>query len=376
MEKSKDRILYYDVIRTVACLSVLIIHFNASFSAWSGGVFTYPNAVFYNNIFNNSVYLGDFGVSLFFILSGAAMFRTYGEREVSLGAFYRKRFLSLYPMFWLAWFAAAAVGALVYGRIGSGGVGALLSTISGMDGYLLSLGYGRLSAFYKVGEWFLGCMIILYLIMPLLLRGIKTHPLLTVGFSIMVSILLHGKTLNIFFLRRVPEVVFGMAFDRYFHPRRGKSRAVWIGGALTSMLALSAVGPKMVSAGYGLEACVGICALTFLLLALLFQNTRDSRLIRLASWIARYSYPIFLVHHQICNYMAKRFYLPGLPKGTLYFAFLVYLVITALLAVLLARTSRGVVGWLKSFTPRREETQPTNFRERGFQESKNLPYNE
>lgn len=119
MEKRKDRIFYYDVIRAVACLSVIIIHFNASFSAWSGGVFTYPNAIFSNNIFNNSVYLGDFGVSLFFILSGAAMFRTYGEREVSLGAFYRKRFLSLYPMFWLAWFAAAAVGALVYG--GGGG---------------------------------------------------------------------------------------------------------------------------------------------------------------------------------------------------------------------------------------------------------------
>lgn len=99
MEKSKNRILYYDVIRAVACLSVIIIHFNASFSAWSGGVFTYPNAVFPNFIFNQSVYLGDFGVSLFFILSGAAMFRTYGGREISLGAFYRKRFLSLYPMF-------------------------------------------------------------------------------------------------------------------------------------------------------------------------------------------------------------------------------------------------------------------------------------
>lgn len=73
MEKRKDQIFYYDVIRAVACLSVIIIHFNASFSAWSGGVFTYPNAVFPNFIFNQSVYLGDLGVSLFFILSGAAI---------------------------------------------------------------------------------------------------------------------------------------------------------------------------------------------------------------------------------------------------------------------------------------------------------------
>lgn len=252
MEKRKDRVFYYDAIRVVACLSVIIIHFNASFSAWSGGVFTYPNAVFPNFIFNQSVYLGDFGVSLFFILSGAAMFRTYGGREISLGAFYRKRFLSLYPMFWLAWFAAAAVGVLVYGGIGSGGAKALLATFSGMDGYLLSLGYGGLGAFYKVGEWFLGCMILLYLMMPLLLQGMKKHPLLTLGLSVTVSILIHGETSNIFFLRRVPEVVFGMAFDRYFHPQHGKARMFWTGGTLAGIMALSAVGPKLVSAGYGI----------------------------------------------------------------------------------------------------------------------------
>ena len=349
MEKSKNRILYYDVIRAVACLSVIIIHFNASFSAWSGRVFTYPNAVFPNFIFNQSVYLGDFGVSLFFILSGASMFRTYGERKVSLGEFYRKRFLSLYPMFQLAWFAATAVGVLVYGGIGSGGAGALLATFSGMDGYLLSLGYGGLGAFYKVGEWFLGCMILLYLMMPLLLQGMKKHPLLTLGLSVTVSILIHGETSNIFFLRRVPEVVFGMAFDRYFCPRHGKARTLWAGGTLAGILALSTVGPKLVSAGYGLEACVGICALTFLLLALLFQNARNAKLIRPVSWIARYSYPIFLIHHQVCDYMSTRFYLPDLPRRTLYFAFFVYLVITALLAVLLARTSRGVTEAIKRF---------------------------
>lgn len=155
MEKSKNRILYYDVIRAVACLSVIIIHFNASFSAWSGGVFTYPNAVFPNFIFNQSVYLGDFGVSLFFILSGAAMFRTYGGREISLGAFYRKRFLSLYPMFWLAWFAAAAVGVLVYGGIGSGGAGALLPPFRGWTVTCCPWGMVDLAHFTKweSGSW-------------------------------------------------------------------------------------------------------------------------------------------------------------------------------------------------------------------------------
>ena len=42
MENSKNRVFYYDVIRLIACLSVLTIHFNASFSAYSGDVFSTP----------------------------------------------------------------------------------------------------------------------------------------------------------------------------------------------------------------------------------------------------------------------------------------------------------------------------------------------
>lgn len=150
MEKVKNHVFAYDVVRAVACLSVITAHFNTSFSAWSGGVFTYPNSVFPNHLFNQSVYLGDFGVSLFFILSGAVIFRTYGNHEFSFKSFYWKRFLSLYPMFWIAWFVAMAVEMLVYGGMTSGGPMSLLATLSGLDGYLMSLGQVSLSAYYKL----------------------------------------------------------------------------------------------------------------------------------------------------------------------------------------------------------------------------------
>lgn len=346
MENSNNRVFYYDVIRLIACLSVLTIHFNASFSAYSGNVFIYPNAVFPNYIFHQSVYLGDFGVSLFFILSGAAMFRTYGKRDVSLGSFYKKRFLSFYPMFWLAWFVATAVGMLVTEGLPSGGIGALLTSLSGMDGYLMALGYSGFSLFYKVGEWFLGCIILLYLIMPLLLWGMKRNPILTLGLGILTAVLFHAET-GIFFLRRIPEILIGMAFDRYFIPQRGKWRGVWALGALTGIVVFSWMGPKLLAIGYGLELCVAISTLCFLLLALLFQETPATELTRLVNGLSQYTYPAFLVHHQVCEYMAGRFYLPELPKLTLYFSFLVYLVITAALSVLLIRMSRPITAWLK-----------------------------
>lgn len=374
MEKSKTRVFYYDVIRAVACMSILTIHFNASFSAWSGGTFTYPNAVFPNHIFNQSVYLGDFGVSLFFILSGATIFRSYGNCDVSLGEFYKKRFLSIYPMFWMAWFAAMAVGMLVYGGLPSGGLGELLTSLSGMDGYLMSLGHGGLSSFYKVGEWFLGCILVLYLIMPLLLWGMKKKPLLTLGLSILVAALFHAQA-GIFFLRRIPEIVIGMAFDRYFTPKQGEARVAWSLGALAGIVALSLIGPKLLSLGYGLELCVGICTLSFLLLALLFQGApKTGALANLVCGVSRYSYPAFLVHHQVCDYMAKQFYLPELPKWMLYFAFLVYLVITALLSMLLTRVGRPVTAWLKRQLFREEAKQePADSRQRLLRGVKALP---
>lgn len=52
MEQTKERIFSYDVIRAIACLCVLTIHFNTSFSAWTEGVFTYSNSVFPSYIFN------------------------------------------------------------------------------------------------------------------------------------------------------------------------------------------------------------------------------------------------------------------------------------------------------------------------------------
>lgn len=275
-------------------------------------MFYLPQRCFPNYIFNQSVYLGDFGVGLFFLLSGAMMFQVYGKRSVSRGSFYKKRFLSLYPMFWLAWLAAITAGTLDTRSLPSGGIGALLTSLSGMDGYLMALGYGGLSSFYKVGEWFLGGIILLYLIMPLLLWGMKKQPLLTLRLSILVAALFHGKA-GIFFLRRISEIVIGMAFDYYFIVQRGTTRVASILGTLAGIEALSPMGPKLLSLGYGLELCVGICILSFLLLTLLFQEVPATGSTCLVSRLSQYTYPAFLVHHQVCQYMAGQFYLPKLP---------------------------------------------------------------
>lgn len=50
------------------------------------------------------IYVGGIGVSLFLIVSGAALMYTYGDRDMlNLKQFYARRARALYPPFWIAY---------------------------------------------------------------------------------------------------------------------------------------------------------------------------------------------------------------------------------------------------------------------------------
>lgn len=93
----RPRLFYLDLIRTVALICILIIHFNASVT----GYFTLPHKLFTSTL-PFGIYLGDFGSTLFFIVSGASLCYTAPE-HFEPAAFYKKRVRAVYPMFWLAW---------------------------------------------------------------------------------------------------------------------------------------------------------------------------------------------------------------------------------------------------------------------------------
>ena len=64
----KQRLFYLDLIRAVALVCILVIHFNAAVT----GYFTLPSKLF-GSVLPFGIYLGDFGSSLFFMVSGAAL---------------------------------------------------------------------------------------------------------------------------------------------------------------------------------------------------------------------------------------------------------------------------------------------------------------
>lgn len=163
------RRLDFDVIRIFACLTILIIHFNASVSGYDySGTFLYSNGLIPNYYFK-CVYLGEIGNGLFFILSGASLVLSNSSLELSakeLPQFYWKRIKSLMPQFWIAWIAATFATLILNKGIGSAPAYKALWTLFGMDGYSWARGWCD-GSFYQVGEWYLGCALLCYLLWPL-----------------------------------------------------------------------------------------------------------------------------------------------------------------------------------------------------------------
>lgn len=157
-----ERILSFDFIRAVSALLIVFYHMLRLFEsvpAWNH--FPVPSG--YVN--------GDWGhgavVPVFFMLSGAALVLTYPSlSRKDLKSFYFKRWKSLFPAFYLVWFIYYMKTALINGNpLFMGYPQWFLPTVFGMDGYTLYLHEN----YYMVGEWFLGAIILLYLLYPILL---------------------------------------------------------------------------------------------------------------------------------------------------------------------------------------------------------------
>lgn len=131
MNKNKsNRIFYLDFIRALAVLSIILTHYNA--------LYIYMSPIRLENtiltVYPFGIYIGNLGVALFFIISGAALMHTYGD-DFEVSVFYKKRIKSIYPMWWIANILARSYYFLRYKTINPWGAEPwkLLLSIIGFD---------------------------------------------------------------------------------------------------------------------------------------------------------------------------------------------------------------------------------------------------
>lgn len=334
----KERLFYLDFVRAIATIVIIITHYNALF------LYTNPQmpqkAVISPYVAN--IYIGDFGVSLFLIISGAALMYVY-EEKLNLLVFYKKRFLNIYPMFWIAYSAVFLIRFFEHqGFWMKAPLGNFVYTVLGMDAYVGNFG---IDTFFIVGEWFFGFIIIYYLIFPLLRFGVNKVPVVMIllslcSFVAMMYLWKYPVQPSIIIFTRLPELVFGMVFVKF------RKKVAWY-VALPSAAVLVVNTILMPQINNNIQTVyVGIAA--FLMLVFIAEQLKNCKpLCKLSSAVCKYSYAIFIVHHVIILRVADYFDLYKLTVQESYvvFAGCCFIIIPA--AILLYEAHKKVMSIFK-----------------------------
>ena len=347
--KKDQRSMFVDLVRTAAALLIFIYHFNMELTVKGA------QASWITTDAGKNIGLGQLGTALFILLSGYTSCLSY--RRISTGkrpwlTYYKKRLLSILPMFYIAYLLAFTVLRLPDRSFDR----TLVYTVFGMDGYLAMHG---LKTCYLVGEWFTGCILLLYLLFPAIHALSEKRPLilLTAALAIKAAalIVIHktGLTDNdlLFYL---PDFIFGVLIFRA--RSRIPQAAGWICFAL--FLIFTAV-----SLPVSYRLLIMPCGVTLFLALLCFSGLLEKRaggrsgFIRIKKVLAaaaKYTYAIFLTHHVVISMVLRP--VSG-PIGRRAFAgtFLTALAFTVLTAV----SVYGANEYLKKLTGRGKNTENT-----------------
>lgn len=282
----RARLFWLDFIRAFATFMIVLTHYNAVY-VYNVSPPAPEKAVVSMNIAN--IYIGGFGVSLFLIVSGASLMYTYEERCDVL-KFYKKRFLNIYPMFWMAFITVFLYNYYTTGCIPQGVPERnIIFSILGFDTWLVNFG---VPTFGLVAEWFLGLIILIYLVFPLLRLLMNRHPvILAAGAVIMYVISIRFLHSSVTLFARLPEFLFGMYFVKYIKKVNWKL-------ALPAALVLilnTVFAPSwndLLQVTY-----VGICS--FLVLVWLSGFIKANWAKSVCAKISKYSYACFIIHHTV-----------------------------------------------------------------------------
>lgn len=317
------RIEQADFIRTISTLGIFYFHF------WSKSVtnhlvpFTLPSLPNFT--------LGSLFVTVFFMLSGAMLYYTTQGKPFSMTRFYQRRFLGIFPAFYLAFFPLHLKTALEYGTFFyKGNPKLFLLSLFGMDGYL---NY-RIPTYYQVGEWFLGALILLYVLYPLLYHSIKQHAL---SASVIILLLYSSAFSETLFQINSFQNLFscllsfwlGMLLMKYqVHALENRKLGWSCGVVLLFLLFVKLPLNTNLLAHIGGFAC--FCFLYTL--APCFSSKKFFR--SFFCTCSTLSYPFYLVHHVILSVILNRVQGP-VPWSRLVIFFFITLAITLAAAFVL-----------------------------------------
>jgi peptidoglycan/LPS O-acetylase OafA/YrhL len=320
------------------------------------GVFDVPL-----NLLRYIGWTGDAGVGLFLLISGFGLtfgLLAYGRSRLDLPDYYRRRALRIYPLWWTAHIAFALTWLFTGWGIAFTHKGMLLS----MLGVRFTPG---LFDFFSPSWWFIGLLIQLYLIYPLLWWALRSRgPLWLFCVSAAVAIaarfagLLVGHAYmpewerGAFFLTRLPEFVAGMSLAAYWISNaRGVDARLRSPGMLALGIALFVIGIAVSITLLGNAIAPLLSTTGSFVIAYALACAAPTGVSRGLQWTGKHSYSLYLVHQPLIILIVPA----GLAAGWLRTGadVLLALCLSVLMALALEAVARGGVAligrWLNSF---------------------------
>ena len=153
-----------DLIRLLPILVSVTYHY---------GVETAPAGLYASPVLTSPAYgdLVHLSVFLMILLSGAGLGAKYAARPCRPAEYIRSRAAAIYPVFWLCFVPLFLYSDVWHRNNAAVPLWKLGLSLVGLDGYLQAY----TPTFYKVGEWYLGCQVLLYCLFPLTLWATRTQ---------------------------------------------------------------------------------------------------------------------------------------------------------------------------------------------------------
>ena len=226
---SVKKFVWIDAVRIFAVIAVMIDHYLKTF---------YGHCDF-DVVMLTLMQFGNLGVILFFAISGYLVPSSL-ERSSSIWEFYRKKLVRIIIPFTVSYillgalllflgilnpeFAGRFTGLFFNALYNGTGIEKILLGMLPLELNLVM--YFGIPYSLFVGEWFMGAIVILFLLAPLLYKCMRRAPIISLIFSLTISVGIfyavqdlaaEGRILNGFWVSvvRIPEFLFGMILFTY-----------------------------------------------------------------------------------------------------------------------------------------------------------------
>lgn len=304
----REKIKSFDMIRAICTIGIVLYHYSYNYIEYG---------IAGNHLSFFKFVSGDWGslfVAMFFMLSGAVLIYNHADK-FKLGKFFYRRWCSIFPMFYLAWFVGYLLKVKELGSwLWGGSRRRFIYTFLGIDGYFLKPGFNV--NYYTLGEWFLGAILMVYLLFPVLrylfVRHEKSGYMLRIAATIAIAIAEIYLVINDNFSIPASRNIITCVFDFWigmlimdgvisYKINRNKKLAIATGIMAVVVMLLPIEAPSVI-----------IASLAGALLMITFMNIGESVMKKetarkLFGIVSYSSFGIFLVHHVLIYNFMKQF---------------------------------------------------------------------